>query len=234
VRGTLREDVCAWDLERGGDKEQVQFNTLWLPSPAPPPHPWVVQVFDASGNNVALASAGTRCWSRAIGWNGNPACLNDSSTDPNCFSHSQTADGNNFNICVLPVPVNVSRVVVYPRPSWAYRSRSLNVALYAGVSGWVEGNGGAPRALGANLATYNITTSYAPSVVTLPPLATSIPCPSTAALLPNITYQTEYTSVGLACRVGGTSPHRLVCFLQSVSPQHPSLLASPPPCRRGC
>ena len=63
--------------------------------------------------------------------------------------------------------------------------------------------------VGANLVTYNITsfaTSYAPSVVTLPPLATSIPCPSTTALLPNITYQTEYTSVGLACRKAKAPP----------------------------
>jgi hypothetical protein len=166
----------------------------------------LVQVFDASGNNMALASAGTRCYSRTIDWGGDPACLNDGVTGnypAACNSHSDFSVGN-FDICVFSAPVAVSRVVVHPfvdpdQPWMTDRISSLSVKLYASVSGIAPGNGAAPAVIGAPLASYAISTfsstNFAPHVGR-PTLLTSIPCPATTTVLPSFTYQSEYTNVG--------------------------------------
>jgi hypothetical protein len=181
----------------------------------------VVQVFDAAGNNLALASTGTRCYSRTIGWGGDPACLNDGVTGnyPTvCNSHSSGTAAGNFDVCVFPAPVAVARVVVFPfvdptRTWMTDRIRSLNVSLYAAVSGTVAGGGGAPAVAGAALGSYNITTFSSSNLtahVGRPSLTSSIPCPATANALPSFTYQSEYTNVGRLGGLGGGEAWLLV------------------------
>ena len=76
-----------------------------------------MQVFDTDGNNIALASAGTKCFSKTTGWGGNPACLNDGVTGnygTACSSHSSGQAASNYDMCVFSSPKAIARVVVYP------------------------------------------------------------------------------------------------------------------------
>ncbi len=112
-----------------------------------------IEVYDKNGNNVALDG---KCFSYSSGWGGDPNCLNDGLKGSDaCESH--TADGSieNYEYCVLNEPVNVDKVVIYPRLSWRSRVDNVQLVLYADVIG----SGSGAQFLG-QLASYQLLNAF--------------------------------------------------------------------------
>ena len=99
-----------------------------------------IEIYDENGVNVAPNG---RCFSYAIGYGGDPNCLNDGLTgtsDVTCNSHASWYNVNNYDYCVLEKATKITRINIWPlnKPTKTWMTGRLNdiqLSVFADVSG---------------------------------------------------------------------------------------------------
>ncbi len=112
-----------------------------------------IEVYDKNGRNVALDG---KCFSYSSKKDVDPGCLNDGlKGSDDCESHSKNGSIDNYDYCLLNEPVNVDKVIIYPRLSSKSRVDNIQLVLYVDVIG----SGSETQFLG-ELASYQLLDAF--------------------------------------------------------------------------
>jgi len=141
-----------------------------------------IEIYDTNGQNVALDGS---CFSKDIGWDGDPNCLNDGVvSSPDCFSHTSDTGPDVYDYCVLSDITDIERIKIYPwvvpESLWLLdRLINLTVEVFADVSGQGE-----DAIFTGLLYTYDLinvfnSQSADPHEELVPPLQGIFDCPNT-------------------------------------------------------
>ncbi len=124
-----------------------------------------INLFDENGNNVALQAT---CYSKSSSSVGNPDCLNNNdfgNYPASCISESAYDEAGNFDFCVLPAPVDIKGIQIYPAKQHGNnqltnKNKNIKVELFAKVTGLEtvvdNKNVGEKVSFSGNLATFDL------------------------------------------------------------------------------